>query len=208
MELVMLATLVTLVKLVKRRINEMNYSITRNGKQLDPSKYTIDTVNRVFTSSVNGLVLDFNGLHGWTFDTSFNCTFITGYSCTFKTSSNCTFDTGYGCTFDTGYGCTFKTSYGCTFDTGEVCTFDTGYGCTFDTGSSCTFKTDKHCVVVRRDVYEVIEVPLNTTIKLNDYGTKGFTEVKDTITVTIDGNSREISKDAYNTIKGLFNNDS
>ena len=78
------------------------------------------------------------------------------------------------CTFVTGWNCTFKTGGNCTFDTGDGCTFDTGGNCTFDTGSDCTFKTGSECVVVRRDVYEIIEIPEGKKIRLNEYGVKGY----------------------------------
>jgi hypothetical protein len=67
----------------------------------------------------------------------------------------------------------------CTFDTGSYCTFKTGSYCTFDTSSDCTFKTGEQCVVVRRDVYEVIELEENKEIRLNEYGKKGFTYIDD-----------------------------
>lgn len=81
--------------------------------------------------------------------------------------------------FQDEYGWTFKTGYGCTFKTGYYCTFKTGYGCTFDTGSGCTFKTGKECVAVRRDVFEVIELPEDKTIKLNDCNVKGYIFIPD-----------------------------
>ena len=59
------------------------------------------------------------------------------------------------------------------------CTFNTGSSCTFKTGSNCTFKTGDDCVVVRRDVYEVIELKKGQKIKLNHFGVKGFTFVKE-----------------------------
>ena len=145
----------------------MNYSITKNGKPLDKKLYTFDEETKTFSSNENNLVLDFSDIEGCTFDTGFGCTFKTGFDCTFKTS--------YDCTFDTGSGCTFKTSSGCTFDTGSGCTFDTASGCTFDTASGCTFDTGSDCVVVRRDIYEVIELKENQKIKLNGYVIKGFT---------------------------------
>jgi len=86
---------------------------------------------------------------------------LSGWS--FKTSSHCTFDTGSGCTFDTGSHCTFKTGWDCTFDTGSYCMFDTGYD----------------CVVVRRDIYEVIELKEGVKIKLNNCGVEGYTIVED-----------------------------
>jgi hypothetical protein len=195
-----------------------HYSITQFGKPLSKDKYTIDFESRTLSTIENNLVLDFRGLNDWTFDTSSGCTFKTGFGCTFDTGSGCTFDTGSECTFDTGYGCTFKTGSSCafqtdsectfdtgsecTFDTGSECTFDTGYGCTFDTDSNCTFKTGSdctfntgyECVCVRRDVYDVIEIPENVTIKLNDYEVPGYTTIKETITV-------ELSQESYENLE-------
>ena len=136
----------------------MNYSITKNGKPLDKKLYTIDEKTKTFSSNESGLVLDFSDEYGWVFDTSFDCTFKTGSYCTFKTGFDCTFDTGSGCTFETSFDCTFETSSDCTFDTGSSCIFNTGY----------------KCVVVRRDIYEVIELEEGKKIKLNDYGVKGY----------------------------------
>ena len=70
--------------------------------------------------------------------------------------------------------CTFKTGSYCTFETDSDCTFDTGSYCTFKTGSDCTFKTGKECVLVRRDVYEIIELVADQKIKLNEYEIKGY----------------------------------
>ena len=46
--------------------------------------------------------------------------------------------------------------------------------CTFKTGSYCTFDTGKNCVVVRRDIYEVIELKSGQKIKLKEYGIKSY----------------------------------
>ena len=142
--------------------------ITQLGKELDREKYIIDKKAKSFSTTEDNLVLDFSNAVGWVFNTSLDCTF--------KTGSRCTFDTGSDCTFDTGSGCTFKTGSYCTFDTGSYCTFDTGSYCTFDTGSDCTFKTSFGCVAVRRDIYEVIEIPEGKKIKINSWGIKGWVE--------------------------------
>src|SRR3990167_8227759 len=128
--------------------------ITQLGKALDKEKYVIDEKSKSFSTTEDNLVLDFSDEYGWIF----------------KTGSDCTFKTGSYCTFDTGYGCTFDTDSNCTFDTGSYCTFKTGSYCTFDTGSNC--------VAVRRDIYEVIEIPEGKKIKINEYGTKGWKEAE------------------------------
>jgi hypothetical protein len=84
-----------------------------------------------------------------------------------------------GWTFRTGNGCTLNTGNGCTSNTGGGCTFKTGWGCTFKTGWDCTFNDiQKECVCIRRDIYEVIELPEGKSIKLNEYGKKGWTEIQ------------------------------
>ena len=149
--------------------------VLQRGKPIGLDKFNWCDKTNTFTTDESNLVLDFNNIDGITFKTGVFCTFKTGHGCTFKTGHGCTFKTWYGCTFDTWHGCTFKTGALCTFKTGALCTFDTGYGCTFDTWHACTFKTGKECVVIRRDVYEVIELKECQTIKLNHFTTKGFT---------------------------------
>ena len=99
----------------------------------------------------------------------------------------------YGWTFKTGSYCTFTTSFGCTFTTGFDCTFDTDYGCTFNTGSSCTFKTGEKCVVVRRDVYEVIELDGTKKTRLRGLGVAGYTLIEDE--PTLSGKKVEVKVD-------------
>ena len=120
--------------------------------------------------------------HGCTFDTGPCCNFYTGDNSTFKTGDNSTFDTGYYCTFKTGDNSTFKTGsccnfytgHGCTFKTGHGCTFKTGYYCTFETGSCCNFYTGNNSVVIRRDIYQVIELERGKTTQLYPYEIKGY----------------------------------
>ena len=78
-------------------MDKLNFSITKNGKELDKTLYEWDEKTRTFSTLENGLVLDFGTGSGCTFKTSFNCTFNTRSYCTFKTGSNCTFDTGSDC---------------------------------------------------------------------------------------------------------------
>ena len=140
---------------------DIQQRVLQNGKPLDLDKFEWDEETKTFSSKENNLVLDFSDLS--------YCTFNTGYGCTFKAGDNCSFDTGYDCTFKTGYDCTFKT--------GDNCTFNTGDNCSFDTGDNCTFKTGGGCVATRRDVFEIIEIPVSKTIKLNGYKIKGYVVV-------------------------------
>lgn len=185
------------------------FSVTKNGKPLSEYLYTWCENTKTFSSEEDDLVLDFSGVGGCAFITGSRCTFRTGSDCTFDTGWDCTFDTSYSCTFNTGGGCTFKTGSRCTFNTGDKCTFNTGYGstfktgwgCTFDTDSKCTFKTGKECVIVRRDLYEVIELDGTEKIKLNEYDIKGYKVIPEEHTITIDGKDIKLSEQSYRELK-------
>jgi hypothetical protein len=148
------------------RKEEVSQRVLQNGKPLSLDKFNWDEETRTFSTKEDDLVIDFFCIN----------------NCTFKTESDCTFKTGYNCSFDTGCSCTFRTGSDCTFDTGSHCTFDTGFGCifktesdcTFNTCSNCTFKTGSECVVVRRDIFEVIELEKGKTITLCPYEVKGY----------------------------------
>jgi len=170
-----------------------DFTVTQNGKPLNENQYTWNKSTKTFSSTENNLVLDFSDVG--------NCTFNTGYSCIFKTGVDCTFDTGFNCAFKTGDDCTFKTGVDCAFDTGRRCTFDTGRRCTFNTDCNCAFNTGVDCVVVRRDVFEVIELEENVKIKLNDCRIKGYTVIEDVKYIEIDGKKIEISLESYEKLK-------
>jgi len=187
----------------------MNFSVTKNGKLLDPSLYTWDEKTKTFLTIECGLVLDFNNMNNITFNTGSSCTFNTGWNCTFKTGSNCTFKTSSSCTFSTGPHCTFRTNShcafstgsDCTFNTGSDCTFSTGSSCTFKTGSSCTFSTSSRCVIIRRDVFEVIQPEPNVEITLNKFNIKGFEVVNRTHDIVIDGKTVTLSEESFKSLK-------
>jgi hypothetical protein len=137
---------------------EVQQRVLQNGKPLSLDKFTWCEDTNTFSSDEDGLVLDFKGIDGITFKTGSYCTFITGCYCVFNTGPSCTFITGCYCTFDTGYKCNFKT----------------GPECTFNISGWCSFECKEECVCVRRDVYEVIEIPENKKIRLNDGDVKGW----------------------------------
>ena len=163
----------------------MNYSITKNGKPLDKSLYTIDEKTKTFSSNESDLVLDFSNEDEWTFHTGSNCTFNTGYGCTFKTGYRCTFSTGWDCTFDTEEGCTFNTGDGCTFHTGYRCTFSTGWDCTFSTGSFCTFSTWNRCTFSIYNNFTKLETKGNSMVLIRDKKQHAYLE--DEITLYYEG---------------------
>jgi len=172
---------------------EVQKRVLQNGQPLDLKKFEWDEKTKTFTTTENNLVLDFKGID--------KINFITGKNCTFKTGDYCKFNTGFSCTFNTGSNCTFNTGFYCTFKTSSYCTFKTGWNCTFNTGHYCKFDTGKKCVIVRRDVFEIIQPEEDVKIKLNDYQIKGFEIIKDTKTITIDGKNIEISDESYENLK-------
>jgi hypothetical protein len=171
---------------------EVSKRVLKNGNPLSLDLFSWDEKTNTFSSNEDNLVIDFNCISG----------------CSFKTGNGCTFNTGSDCTFNTRYECTFDTGSDCTFNTGSDCTFKTGSRCTFDAGCECTFKTGKECVLVRRDIYEVIELPESKEIKLNAWGIKGYTEVKDQIEMIVKINGKEVSlKDiSEETLLNIRNN--
>ena len=179
----------------------MKFSITQNGKELSKRKYNWDENTQTLSTNENNLILNFSKYNGITFKTGHSCTFNTGYSCTFKTGYYCIFNTNNNCTFDTGSNCIFKTGHNCIFKTGFDCTFKTGFSCTFETGSNCTFTCGEKCVCIRRDIYKVIEIPENKTIKLNEYQVKGYSFQLQKRKIVIDGKEIEMSEESYQNLK-------
>jgi hypothetical protein len=193
------------------------FSVTKNDIKLDETFYTWDAKTKTFSTDEDDLVFDFSDMSGVTFKTGSGCTFKTGSHCTFKTGSHCTFKTDsccifytcFYCTFDTGSYCTFNTSSECTFDTGSYCTFNTssdctfntGYKCIFNTSSDCTFNVGEDCVIIRRDIFEVIQPEADVKIKLNKCGIKGYTVIEKKHTITIDGKEVEISEESFESLK-------
>jgi len=176
---------------------EVQKRVLKKGKPLDLDKFEWDEKTKTFSTKECSLVIDFSGEFYCTFKTGSNCMFKTGSNCTFKTGSNCTFKTWSNCTFKTWSNCTFDTGSNCTFDTWSNCTFKTGSNCTFKTGYDCTFDTGVFCVVVRRDVYEVIELEEGVKIKLNSYKMKGYKKAEDyTVEVTANGKTVRISEES------------
>ena len=140
--------------------------VTKNGEPLSELLYSWDKDCGVFLSDEEGLEIS----------TDRN-------NCLFKVGDNCTFNTGFGCIFDAGNNCTFNTTSMCTFDTGESCTFNTGTDCVFRCSSDCVIETGGDSIVLRRDIYEVIELERCAKIRLNEYMIEGYSlvnrEVKD-----------------------------
>ena len=68
------------------------------------------------------------------------------------------------------------------------------------TWDDCTFKTGSNCVIVRRDVFEVIQPEKGKKIKLNEYNKPGFSFLSD-IKITVDGKDVILSDETIENIK-------
>ena len=92
---------------------EIQQRVLKDGKPLALAKFKWDPKTNEFSSKEFGLVFDFLGISGITFNTGRDCIFDTGSDCTFKTGSYCIFKTDYHCTFKTGHCCTFNLDFDC-----------------------------------------------------------------------------------------------
>ena len=153
---------------------EIKNRILKNGQPLSPQLYTWDAKTRTFSSKEADLVIDFGGIEFCTVVAGSGCDVTTDSRCTVRTGRYCTVTTDSYCTVTTGENCTVTTDYSCTVvATGYACTVTTGNNCTVTADSSCTVKTGERCVIVRRDVYEVIEPKEGDCIKFFPYNQKG-----------------------------------
>ena len=73
---------------------EVRLRVSKDGKPINLDDFSWDAETKTFSSTLDGLLIDF-------FDID-DCTFIAGSDCTFKAGWRCTFRAGYGCTFKAG----------------------------------------------------------------------------------------------------------
>ena len=81
---------------------EVQKRVLQNGKPLDLDKFEWDEKTNTFTTQENDLMLDFDNMDNFNFNTGSNCSFRTGSDCNFNTGSYCNFKTGSDCNFDKG----------------------------------------------------------------------------------------------------------
>jgi hypothetical protein len=160
-----------------------------NGKVLPLNKFEWDRFDKIFKSKIKGLIIDFSGIDG----------------VTFKTGSNCILKTGDYCNIHAGWDCMFHTGSNCNFKTGNYCNFNTSYGCIFNAGCNSIFETNgENCIIIRYDIHEIVEVPVNKKIKLNGFQQKGYTILNNDHTIIIDGKEIKLSEESYNNLKEQF----
>jgi len=124
-----------------------------------------------------------------------NCKVTSGNNCIINVIANCDVNADLYCVINANSGCNINASFGCTFNADYDCNFETESDCTFKTGSNCTFKTGPDCVIVRKDIYEVIELEEGKKIKLNGIGEKGFTYLDEKKEMTVAEISKKLGYD-------------
>ena len=83
-------------KMNKKDIQKL---VLYRGDIISIDDFSWDEENKIFSSGLDGLDINFSDIDGCTFDTGAYCTFITGSDCNFDTGDDCNFDTGLNCTF-------------------------------------------------------------------------------------------------------------
>ncbi len=101
-----------------------------------------------------------------TIDAGNSSTIDAGYYSTIKASYYSTIDAGNSSTIDAGYYSTIKASDYSTIKAGNSSTIDAGNSSTIDAGYYSTIKAGKECVIIRRDIFEVIQPGENEIVKL------------------------------------------
>lgn len=134
--------------------NTIKYRIIKDWKHLDRSLYTFDEKTRTFSSKENWIIVDFTWRYWITFDVDDYCVIRCGDNCIVRCGSSCFIDVG------------------------SFCSVSANNHCTFLAGNNCTFSTGRYWIIRRKDVYEIIEAPINTEIKLNAHLIKWFTIVE------------------------------
>jgi len=93
-------------------------------------------------------------------------------------------------TIDAGDSATIKAGSYATIDAGSSATIKAGHSATIDAGSSATIKAGKECVIVNRNVFQVIMPEIGETIKICPYNIAGYISKKeneDAFYMDIDG---------------------
>lgn len=134
---------------------EVQQRVLQHGKPLSLDKFTWNATTNKFSSKEDDLVFNFSKIN--------DIKFIAGHSCEFKTGSGCSFYTDCCCEFKTGGGCLFVVNI-----------IPAGIHFTCNRDSCSTFRTGKDCVVIRRDVDEVIKLDGGKKVKLHKCGVKGY----------------------------------
>ena len=101
----------------------MDFSVTRDGKDLSKDLYFWNKETKVFSTNENDLDLDFSNINHCTFRIGSGCKIKAGSCCIFNTFADCEFKTGGGCVFYVYERCIFSVGFNCVIvrkDTDEV----------------------------------------------------------------------------------------
>lgn len=89
--------------------------------------YIEDRKNKVFTATITGLVIDYTGYNGWTFNLKDETVIRTGHSCKINAGNDCTIRSGTRTTLNIGNNCLVRTGDKSIIKTGRNCSIMTFY---------------------------------------------------------------------------------
>jgi hypothetical protein len=168
---------------------EIQRRVLKNGKPLELDKFTWCEKTNTFSTTEDGLVLDFSDLS--------NC-FI------YIRNSN-TITAGDSNTITAGYYNTITAEYNNTIRAGSSNTIRAGSSNTITAGNSNTITVGEKCVYIRIDIFEVIMLEEGKKYQIAPYNIKGY--LKDGIysetgkkSVIIDGILSEVIKEKHNIL--------
>ena len=132
--------------------------VLKDGKPLSLSKFNWCSKTGKFSSDVDGLVIDFKSIS----------------NLTINVCNNNTIDVGSNNTINAVNSNTINATYSNTINAGSNNTINVGNNNTINATYNNTIKVGKDCVIVRRDVFEVIQPACGDTITIFPYGKKGY----------------------------------
>ena len=177
---------------------EIQQRVLKNGKPLSLNKFCWDGKSETFSSTEDGLVVDFATMNfatikcgnSATIKCGYYATIDCGYSATIDCGGYATIDCGNSATIDCGGYATINCGGYATIDCGKSATIDCGYYATIDCGYSATIDCGdyatincwysatincggRECVIIRRDEFEVIKPDSGDIIQTCAYMNKG-----------------------------------
>lgn len=107
---------------------KINYSVTRFGKKVPKSEYTIDVENKTFSANDTFMVVDLGDENNWEISVGYNCVVVCGSYCSVTTKDMSMVYCGGKCRIVTSHNCSVHAGDTCTFDVGEGCSILALYG--------------------------------------------------------------------------------
>lgn len=160
---------------------EIQKRVLHNGEMIKFDDFTWDKKKRIFSSKLNGIVLEFSEIN-------FSTINVGNYS-----------------TIKAGLESTIKSGFHSMIYAGSDSKIKTGSKSIIKTCDSSTIYAGEKSVCVRSDIFEFFKIPTNKKIKINEWLKRGYTFIENH-TIKIDGKELKLSNDSYNELKEFFKN--